>query len=137
MINEGYQASQQNMIKRFHSVLFYSANLGKTARFYEELGFSIEKSDDTVKVKLGDFTLAFIDENKALIKKEVHAEHKGLGIFIYVEVENVDVYFQSLKEKGVSTSSEPHDWPWGKREFVVKDPDGYKLVFFTPTQTNK
>jgi len=25
-------------------------------------------------------------------------------------------------------------WPWGKREFVVKDPDGYKLVFFSPVR---
>lgn len=24
----------------------------------------------------------------------------------------------------------PRDWPWGNREFVLKDPDGYKLVFW-------
>lgn len=31
---------------------------------------------------------------------------------------------------GMKPSSEPRDWPWGRREFVLRDPDGYKLVFF-------
>jgi len=59
---------------------------------------------------------------------------KGLGIFTYVEVEDVDAYFKFLKENGIRMSSEPRDWPWGKREFVVRDPDGYKLVFYSPVK---
>ncbi|MBI4128619.1 MAG: VOC family protein [Parcubacteria group bacterium] len=119
------------MVKRFHSTLFYSSNLGQTARFYEQLGFTVEKTADTVRIKLGDFTLAFIDENQTPIKKEAGVTPKGVGVFTYIEVENVDTYFQSLKEKGIPTSSEPRNWPWGKREFVVRDPDGYKLVFYS------
>lgn len=119
------------MIKRFHSTLFYVSDLEKTAQFYEQLRFDVKKADDTIRLKLGDFTLAFIDESKTLIQNESGAKPKGLGIFTYVEVENVDEYFKTLKEKGVRTSGEPRDWPWGKREFVVKDPDGYKLVFYT------
>ena len=120
------------MIERIHSTLFYASDLEQTARFYGELGFDAGKSADGVRVKLGNFTLAFVDENKTPIKKEAGARPKGLGVFTYVEVENVDEYFKSLKEKGVKTSSEPHDWPWGKREFAVKDPDGYKLIFYSP-----
>lgn len=120
------------MIKRLHSTLFYSSDLDKTSRFYELLGFAIKKSEDGVRIKLGDFTLAFIDENKTPIKKEVGIQPKGLGIFTYIEVENVDAYFQMLKERSIIVSNEPCDWPWGKREFVVKDPDGYKLVFYSP-----
>ena len=118
------------MIKKFHSTLFYASDLDKTLDFYNQLGFNAELSEGTVRVKLGDFKLAFVDENKTVIKNESGAQPKGLGIFTYVEVDDVDEYFKLLKEKDILTSSEPRDWPWGKREFVVKDPDGYKLVFF-------
>lgn len=119
------------MIKKFHSTLFYASDLNKTLDFYKQLGFNAELSGETVRVELGDFKLAFVDENKTPIKNESGAKPKGLGVFTYVEVENVDEYFNLLKEKGIHTSSEPRDWPWGKREFAVKDPDGYKLIFFT------
>lgn len=119
------------MIKKFHSVLFYASDLNKTLEFYKQLGFNAELRGETVRVELGDFKIAFVDENKNPIKNESGAKPKGLGVFTYVEVENVDEYFKLLKEKGIHTSSEPRDWPWGKREFAVKDPDGYKLIFFT------
>ncbi len=118
------------MIKRIHSTLFYANDLNETADFYKQIGFNVERSDDGVRIKFDNFRLAFIDENKTPIQNESGLKPKGLGIFTYVEVENVDDYYKSLLEKGIETSSEPNDWPWGKREFVVKDPDGYKLVFF-------
>ncbi|KKU93995.1 MAG: hypothetical protein UY26_C0003G0145 [Candidatus Jorgensenbacteria bacterium GW2011_GWA1_48_13] len=120
------------MLKGVNSVLYYASDLGKTAQFYEELGFEVEKSGDTVKARLGDFALAFVDKNKSVIQKEAQFEPKGMGVFVYVEVDDVDDYFKSLKENGIKTSSEPRDWPWGKREFAVKDPDGYKLIFYQP-----
>ena len=43
-------------------------------------------------------------------------------------------YFDWLKKNGVESRTEPKTWPWGKREFVVKDPDGYKLVFYSPVK---
>lgn len=122
------------MLKRFHSNLFYASNLDKTAEFYQRLGFDAQKLDDTVRVKLGDFTLAFIDENKTPIQDESGIKPKGLGVFTYVEVEDVDEYFGWLKKNGVIPRTEPKTWPWGKREFVVKDPDGYKLVFYSPVK---
>lgn len=119
------------MIKQINSTLFYAHDLKETARFYEQLGFLVENAGDVVRVKIGGFKLKFIDENKTPIKNESGMKPKGLGVFTYVEVENIDAYFKSLKDKGVRTSSEPRNWPWGKREFVVKDPDGYKLVFYS------
>jgi len=45
-------------------------------------------------------------------------------------VDDADASYQEVVAKGIKPSSEPRDWPWGNREFVVRDPDGYKLVFF-------
>lgn len=120
------------MIQRLHSTLFFVEDLGQTAEFYGNLGFTVDASDDVVRIKIGDFTLAFMDESKVLINKEVHATPKGLGVFTYVQVDDVDAHFGFIMEKGITPSSEPRDWPWGKREFAVKDPDGYKVVFYSP-----
>ena len=119
------------MIKRFHSVLFFISDPGKTAEFYELIGFNVQKSDDAVRVKMGDVTLAFMDENKVTIDQEAHSKPRGLGLYFYFEVEDVDDYYKSLSGKGVNPSSEPKTWPWGKREFALRDPDGYKLIFYS------
>lgn len=120
------------MIKRFHSNLFFVKDIKHTAEFYQQLGFAVEASSDVIRIKLGDFTLAFMDESQAQIAKEAGFKPKGLGIFTYVEVDDVDAQFQLIKESGVVPSSEPKDWSWGKREFAVKDPDGYKIIFYSP-----
>lgn len=120
------------MLKNFHSTLFYSSDLKRTAEFYKKLGFNVEEAEGVVRVRLANFRLGFIDENKTPIKNESGMKPKGLGIYTYVEVENVDTYFEWVKRSGVEPRISPRDWPWGKREFVVKDPDGYKLVFFSP-----
>jgi catechol 2,3-dioxygenase-like lactoylglutathione lyase family enzyme len=51
------------MIKRLHSTLFYASNLKATADFYRKLGFDVQESKDDVRIKMGDFTLAFIDDS--------------------------------------------------------------------------
>ncbi len=122
------------MIKRIHSNLFYSHDLKATADFYRKLGFEVQESADAARIKLGDFTLAFMDENTTEIKNESGMQPKGLGIFTYIEVDDVDAHFALVKEHGVEPRAEPKTWPWGKREFVVKDPDGYKLVFYSPAR---
>jgi len=119
------------MIKRLHSNLFFVKDIKKTAEFYKKLGFEVSESEDAARIKIGDFTLAFMDESKVQIDKEAGMEPKGIGIFTYVETDDVDGQFKLIKENGITPSSEPKDWPWGKREFAVKDPDGYKIIFYS------
>ena len=120
------------MIKRLHSNLFFVKDIKQTAEFYKKLGFDVSGSEDAARIKIGDFTLAFMDESKVQIDKEAGMEPKGLGVFTYVEIDDVDKQFGLIKENGITPSSEPKDWPWGKREFAVKDPDGYKIIFYSP-----
>jgi len=119
------------MIKRLHSNLFFVKDIKRTAEFYKKLGFEVSESEDAARIKIGDFTLAFMDESKVQIDKEAGMEPKGIGIFTYVETDDVDGQFKLIKENGITPSSEPKDWPWGKREFAVKDPDGYKIIFYS------
>jgi len=57
-------------------------------------------------------------------------DNKGAGLYLYISVDNVDKFYKKLLSKKLKPSSAPRDWPWGNREFVIRDPDGYKLVFF-------
>lgn len=118
-------------IKRIHSNLYFVKDLALTANFYKNLGFEVVTAQDAVRIRVNDFTLAFMDEAQAEIANEAGVTPKGTGIFTYVETNDVDEQFNVIVNNGIKTSSEPKDWPWGKREFAVKDPDGYKIVFYS------
>lgn len=115
-------------------IVHYVKDTVKTANFYEALGFMITKREpDHVSIRLNWFWMDFHSqdkEDKAEFQKEANLENKGAGQFVYIKVDDVDAYYQKLLDAGLEPSSEPRDWPWGNREFVIRDPDGYKLVFF-------
>lgn len=121
-------------MKSISGIVCYVKDTEKTAQFYEDLGFLFERREPNhVSVHLNSFWLDFHPqdkEDKPEFQKEANLDHKGAGLFLYINVENVDEFYQDLLKKGLKPSSEPRDWPWGNREFVIRDPDGYKLVFF-------
>ncbi len=119
------------MIKSISSLLFYSNDLDKTFEFYKSLGFEVEKDEKTgvVSFYVNWFSVNFIDREHSTFKSGFDGE-LGRGMFTYVKVDDVDAFYKSLIDKGIKPVSEPKDWEWGNREFVVKDPDGYRLVFF-------
>lgn len=121
-------------MKSVSGLVCYVKDIAQTAEFYEKLGFTFEKREpDHLSIRLNWFWMDFHPqdmEDKPDFQKEANLENKGAGLFIYISVENVDEFYQGAVEKGLKPSSEPRDWPWGNREFVIRDPDGYKLVFF-------
>jgi uncharacterized glyoxalase superfamily protein PhnB len=42
----------------------------------------------------------------------------------------VDEFHAHLLANGLKPSTKPKDQPWGNREFILRDPDGYHLVIF-------
>lgn len=121
-------------LKSVSGFTLYVKDLNKSVDFYESLGFKIEKREDGHAIaRVNWFTVDLVsqmDEDKAEFQKEANAEPKGSGIFINVSVGDVDEYYKAVLDKGIKPSSKPRDWPWGTREFVLRDPDGYKLVMF-------
>lgn len=122
---------QIKMLKKLDSVLLYVRSTTKTAEFYEKLGFTItELSDEKCVVKLAQFSFVCHDQSKVHFTQDSKRKTKGAGVFFYVEVVDVDKFYKSAVSNGLEPSSKPTNWPWGNREFVVRDPDGYKLVFY-------
>lgn len=118
------------MISSVSSLLFYVKDRDTTLNFYKSLGFDTNFKDNMVQVKVNWFYMNFIDREASNFKEGFDVEPKGHGVFTYIKVENVDDYYKQILNNGIKPSTEPKDWEWGNREFVVKDPDGYRLVFF-------
>lgn len=90
-------------------------------RFYEELGFEIPWSDDTLAyMRLGD--TAFFLQNFYV------AEHAG-NFMMHLIVQDVESWWARLRQAdiagryGVRTVA-PQDQPWRQRDFVLCDPSG-------------
>lgn len=122
-------------LKSVAGIVCYVKDIEKTAAFYKTLGFLLSKQEENhMSVRLNWFWIDFYQQNKEEkpeFQKEATLENKGAGLFLYLSVEDVDEAYKELLSKGLTPSSEPRDWSWGNREFLIRDPDGYKLVIFT------
>ena len=121
-------------MKSVAGIVSYVKDTAKTAEFYEALGFQFTKREpDHISVRLNWFWIDFHPQDKEAkpeFQKEANLENKGAGTFLYISVDDVDEFYKGLLAKRLKPTSEPRDWPWGNREFIIRDPDGYKLVFF-------
>ena len=55
----------------------------------------------------------------------------GRGVALYATVaddEDIDGYFQRVKDAGATVVQEPTDQFWGHRDWGITDPDGYLLI---------
>ncbi len=112
----------------------YVKDLDKTAAFYEKLGLEVKKrSSDRIIIYINWYRIDFVrqdTENKADIQKEAAIETKGAGVFLYFSVDDVDTAYTEALSLGLQPASEPQNMSWGNREFIIRDPDGYKIVLF-------
>jgi catechol 2,3-dioxygenase-like lactoylglutathione lyase family enzyme len=51
------------------------------------------------------------------------------GTWIAIIVDDVDAYFNLIKEKGAKIISPPTSMEWRMREMLVEDPDGHIIRF--------
>lgn len=116
---------------RASGLLFWAQDSRASEKFYKKLGFEVIRSDDSHSVvKLGMFELTLVtmrDEDE--FARDALANDKGRGVCLYIAVSDVDAAYSELIADGLKPATEPRDWEWGNREFIIKDPDGYKLCF--------
>ena len=53
------------------------------------------------------------------------------GVYLTIEVENVDDYYRSLKQQGVPIAIDLREEPWGDRHFAIIDPNGIGIDIVT------
>lgn len=117
---------------RITNLLFWVQENKLSEKFYKKLGFGVLQSDDEHSlVSLNGFSIDLVsmrDEDK--FARDSMSADKGRGVYVYINVDDVDAKHKELSEAGLTPYTEPKDWPWGNREFILKDPDGYKLCFW-------
>ena len=84
-------------------------------------------SDWFVLLQLGGAELGFLapglDSQAPPFRRPFH----GDGIWVAIDVEDVDAEYARLCELGVPIEVEIRDEPWGDRHFVVRDPNGIPI----------
>ena len=60
------------------------------------------------------------------------ANKLGVGVQVYVQVSDVDAFHDEIRARGAAIDVGPKTQVYGIRDFGASDPDGYRLVFFTP-----
>jgi len=109
-------------------------DLVRSTRFFTEvLGFRRDPVDakgwsflskDAFKLMLGECA----DEVAA-------AELGNHSWFARIMVEGLDDYFRDVATRGAEVISRPADRAYGLREFVIRTPDGHRLMFAEPVNS--
>lgn len=141
------------------SVMFTSSDMKRAVAFYRDvLGFEIEhvwpdeKNPQWAGMILGKQSImlgALMSPESAenmcggdpgamqymkTLADEFKKNKPGVGIVTYVMVPDVDKFHAGLVKKGVKGLAEPKSQFYGIRDFGLQDPDGYRLLFYTPIQ---
>jgi catechol 2,3-dioxygenase-like lactoylglutathione lyase family enzyme len=103
----------------------YVEDLSRAGEFYESIGFRRGKEEsDRVTFYVNWFFVTLVAQDGTAVPT------KGEGLFLYIKVDDVDDFHKAVLSKGLKPVGEPERQPSGNREFVLRDPDGYNLVFF-------
>jgi catechol 2,3-dioxygenase-like lactoylglutathione lyase family enzyme len=66
---------------------------------------------------------------------EIHPSKLGdHSYFAYLEIENIDPYYESVRAKGAKIRKALRDEPWGMREFGLETADGHRIMFASPLE---
>jgi uncharacterized glyoxalase superfamily protein PhnB len=116
------------------SLLLWVQENSLSTKFYKKLGFEVVRSaDDHSVVALNGFEIILVNmRDEDAFAKDAMSADKGRGMYVYIKVDDVDTKYKELVSQGFEPATQPKDWQWGNREFILKDPDGYKLCFWQP-----
>ncbi|MEM7573954.1 MAG: VOC family protein [Bacteroidota bacterium] len=102
--------------------------LAETKAFYQEvLGFGVSFENDfylLLHTPNEGAQLSFLLPNHPTQQPFFQAPFQGQGMYLTIEVEDVDALYKSIKAKGVEIQVEMRDEPWGDRHFAIRDPNG-------------
>lgn len=63
---------------------------------------------------------------------EYDSSTPGVGIMVYLKVDDVDAFHATLVDRGVEGVTNPKTQFYGQRDFMLRDPEGYRLAFYAP-----
>ena len=120
-------------LKSGAGIVCYVKDIAKTVDFYERLGFEFKLKEPTrATAYINWWWIDFHKINATDVPPwhvSPNADNAEIGALFYFSVDNVQRAYDELTSKGLRPSNEPVDLR-GNKEFMIVDPDGYRLVFF-------
>ena len=77
-----------------------------------------------VLLQLGNTELGFMKPNLETQAAIFRRPFGGQGVWVVIDVPDVDAQYQRIRSMGVPIEAELRDEPWGDRHFVIVDPNG-------------
>lgn len=112
--------------------------LAESKAFYTEvLGFGVVFENEfylLMQTPNRHAELSFLLPNHATQQPFFHKPFTGQGIYLTIEVDDVDVIYNDLKSKGVEIMVDLRDEPWGDRHFAIEDPNRIGIDFVKYSQ---
>ncbi|GAA0719551.1 hypothetical protein GCM10009430_18750 [Aquimarina litoralis] len=105
-----------------------TTKLKETKEFYSKtLGFTVKFENDfylLLKTPNAKDTLSFLLPNHPTQQPFFHKPFMGQGMYLTIEVDDVDQLYEEVKTKDIVIKVELRDEPWGERHFAIEDPNG-------------
>ena len=81
------------------------------------------------RLRIGNHRAQLVFGNGSMIVTQRNDACEMAGHSVMVCVEDVDRHHQQAKEHGAQIISPPADYPYGERQYTVKDPGGHYWTF--------
>lgn len=109
-------------LKHVTPVLRVDAVSVSVQHYVEQLGFQLawDWGDPATFacVKRGDVAIFLSEKSQGVA-----------GVWVFVDVDDVDRLYEEYLRRGAKVAKPPADYPWGRREMLVEDPDGHCMRF--------
>lgn len=106
------------------SKAFYTSNLGFGVTFENDFYLLLHTPNHQAEI-------SFLLPNHPSQQPLFHKPFLGQGMYLTIEVDDVDEIYEALKKKGIDIIIDIRDEPWGDRHFSIKDPNGIGIDLVT------
>lgn len=112
--------------------------LAETKTFYTNvLGFGVTFENEfylLLHTPSKEAEISFLLPNHPSQQALFHKSYSGQGMYLTIEVDDVDKVYNDLKKKAVEIKFDIHNEPWGDRHFAIQDPNGIgiDIVKYSP-----
>jgi catechol 2,3-dioxygenase-like lactoylglutathione lyase family enzyme len=112
--------------------------LAETKKFYSNvLGFGVTFENEfylLMHTPNREAEISFLLPNHPSQQPIFQAPFQNQGVYLTIEVDDVDKLYSELKDKKVEITIDIRNEPWGDRHFAIKDPNGIGIDIVKYTQ---
>lgn len=123
-----------------HQLFLMVTDVDETVAFYRDaLGLDVvDRGDRSATFETGRCSLVverdFDAETLSAFGLSPPGDSRGDGAIVVLEVDDVDAVYDRATAADADTVLPPTDVDWGRRMFLVRDPDGYVVEVSRPTE---